>query len=348
LGIGIPFAILIIIIIVLVNNKKKLDANAMLSQANSEVPVAVTTPQLIEKNSVFDYSGTVHSQREVAIIAKAQGNVIAKYKTSGDRVTAGTPVAKIEDNVIRENLRIAELNYRKAQADVKRYQYLLKENVISKSEMEAVEISGRGAENVLINLREQLKNTVVLATANGIIEKDAYETGSYVAPGSIMGEIVDPEKLKVVINVTENDAARIRKGDTVSIRSSIYPDTLFKGKVNVIGTRGNTVMTYYVEILFDTDYVAELKPGMFVNVSIHSRNAANQPLPAIERMCITGSIKNPKVFVIENGRAYERAITVGEIVDDKVIILSGLSGHETVVRSGQINLADNTPVVTIK
>lgn len=348
LAIAIPAALTILIIIVLINNKTKLDAGATLTQTAREIPVVVTTPQWITASETFTYSGTVKSQQQINVMPKTQGTVIAKYKHPGDRVKAGDPIAKIEDNLIRENLRIAELNYRKAEADVKRYQNLLNQNVISKSELEAVEISRRSAENVLLNLREELKHTLITATADGILEKDYYETGSYVASGTVMAEIIDPRNLKAVIHVIEKDAARIRKQDIAIIESTIHPDKTFGGSVHTVGTQGNAVMAYTVEIRFDKDYSQELKPGMYVNVTVNSRPDSSRQHLAIDRSCIAGSLKNPNIFIVKDGKAYQRQITAGEIIGDKITVLHGLTESDTIVRSGQINLEEGTPVQILK
>jgi hypothetical protein len=50
------------------------------------------------------------------------------------------------------------------------------------------------------------------------------------------------------------------------------------------------------------------------------------------------------VFVVENGVAKVRSITVGRTVDRQSVITKGLSGGETVVLDGQLQLVDGSRV----
>lgn len=65
---------------------------------------------------------------------------------------------------------------------------------------------------------------------------------------------------------------------------------------------------------------------------------------AIPREALVGSVKNPQVFVIENGMAKRRDLVVGDLIGSKIAVLQGLREGETVVVSGQNNLKDSVTV----
>jgi membrane fusion protein, multidrug efflux system len=50
------------------------------------------------------------------------------------------------------------------------------------------------------------------------------------------------------------------------------------------------------------------------------------------------------VFVVENGMAKVRDITVARTVDGESVVTKGLNGDETVVIDGQLSLRDGAPV----
>jgi RND family efflux transporter, MFP subunit len=333
---------------ILFSNKNKLDEKAERSlKGNTEIPVNVSYPQFTSVGSDVNITGTIVSENEVLIVSKAQGIVLSKYKKAGEWVTKGMLIAKIEDNVIYENLRLAELNFAKALKDVERYHSLVAVDAVTKTEVENVEIAMRNAESVVIELKEQLKNTQVTAPATGVLEKDFFEAGSLVAPGTLMGEIVDTRNLKVTTTVTGKDMLRLKKGDAVIITVDIFPDMAFEGEIGLIGSKSDESMTYTLEAFFKTDYSDLLKPGMYAQINTKRPEQEIEKILTIERACIVGSIKNPSVYIVQDGKAYLKEITVGKVIDNRIEIIGGITAESIVVNSGQINLTNGCTVTIL-
>jgi RND family efflux transporter MFP subunit len=84
-----------------------------------------------------------------------------------------------------------------------------------------------------------------------------------------------------------------------------------------------------------------LWPGTLVNtqVILRSEKAVVVPSPAVQV-----SQSGPYVFVVENGVAKVRSIAVSRTVDMQSVITKGLSGGETVVLDGQLQLVDGARV----
>lgn len=81
---------------------------------------------------------------------------------------------------------------------------------------------------------------------------------------------------------------------------------------------------------------------MFARVEFNS--IKNRDAIVIPRQALVGSIRNPKVFVVENDIAKERSVVIGSSSNTFVQILSGLNIGEVIVVSGQNNLVDNLKV----
>ena len=90
------------------------------------------------------------------------------------------------------------------------------------------------------------------------------------------------------------------------------------------------------------DVLHPLKAGMFGTAEFGSGSPRETLL--IPRNSIVGSIKTPKVYVVENNKSVLRAIRIGSANDHEVEVLDGLSEGEIVVTSGQINLDNNITV----
>jgi hypothetical protein len=65
---------------------------------------------------------------------------------------------------------------------------------------------------------------------------------------------------------------------------------------------------------------------------------------AIPNDAVQNGQRGTFVFVVENGTAKVRDITVARIVDGEAVVTKGLNGDETVVTDGQLSLRDGTRV----
>jgi hypothetical protein len=88
-----------------------------------------------------------------------------------------------------------------------------------------------------------------------------------------------------------------------------------------------------------------LKPGMFAVARIdpEAEDGKKKQL-VIDRRCIVGGMKNPKIYVVSENKASLRTIVTGRVAENQVEILHGLSENETVVLEGQINLTEGSSV----
>jgi hypothetical protein len=89
-----------------------------------------------------------------------------------------------------------------------------------------------------------------------------------------------------------------------------------------------------------------LRAGLFARVSFKTLESLSAVV--IPRTALTGSIKDPKVYVVENNIARLRKITVGAEYGSKIEVVEGLSVGETVVINGQVNLRDSVAVTITK
>jgi RND family efflux transporter MFP subunit len=343
---GISVLLIVLIVAVLIGNKKEIDRKAQLSlEVNTVIPVNVMQPQWMELNPSIRVTGKIVADNSLTVTSKTQGIILVKYRKTGNRVTKGDPIAKVEDQLILESLRVAESNCAKAKKDAERYESLQKAGAVTKSETEVVQLTLKNTEQQVFDLNDRLQNTVLSAPVSGVLENVMIEEGSLVAPGMAVAEIIDPSRLKMEISVTEKEVIRLQRGQTVRITSDVFENKTFEGIIQVIGVQGNDAMTYKVEITIPVSN--GLKPGMFAAAHIESNSGDNKKKFVIDRRCIVGGLKNPKIYTVSDDKAYLRSIVAGLITDSHVEVVSGLNENETVVLDGQINLTDGANVLII-
>jgi RND family efflux transporter MFP subunit len=346
-SVALSVLLIVLIVVVLIGNKKEINRKAQLSlEVNTVIPVNVTQPQWTEINPSITATGKIVADNSLVITSKTQGIVLSKYRKTGDRVTKGAPIAKVEDQLILESLRVAESSCAKAKKDVERYVSLQKAGVVTKTETETVQLTLENAERQVFDLKDQLQNTVLTAPVSGVLEKVMIEEGSLVAPGMAVAEVINPSRLKMEISVTEQEVLHLKQGQPVRITSDVFENKTFEGTIQVIGVQGNDAMSYKVEIAISAS--DDLKPGMFAVAHIESGAADNEKKLVIDRRCIVGGLKNPKVYTVSGDRASLRSIVTGLVTDNQVEVVNGLTENETVVLDGQINLTEGAKILVIK
>jgi RND family efflux transporter MFP subunit len=326
----------------LAENKQTMDRNAELSlTVNTVIPVTVEKPKYAGIEQRFNVNGRIVPGNEVTVFSKTTAVVLKKNKRAGDAVSKGTVIAQLENGVIRENLRIAEADFVKAQKDVQRYQKLAASGAVTTRELEETQIILRNIESRIAELKEQLANTTIVAPVAGVIDKDFFEEGTLLTVGSQVTALVDDRSLKMELNVTEKEMLRLRKGDNAIITNDVYPEEMFAGTISVIAPKGNDLYSYSVELALNN--TKDLKPGMYATATFGA-NKSDKKSFIISRKAIVGSMKDPHVFVVRNNKACKVTVLTGQMNAEYVEIVKGVSADDVIVVTGQINLKDGSEV----
>jgi RND family efflux transporter MFP subunit len=321
------------------------DKPVSMSAISTDVPVSVIAAQKQRLASSISLAGTIDASNDVNIISETQGSVRQVHLKVGDIVNAGTVLVEIEDHIQRSNLSTAEISYQKAKRDFERSETLFQENSISRAQLDAGRLAMQAAENQLEIARRQLENTKIKTPITGTVNARFVDVGTMVQPGMPVANIVDITTLKVRVNVSEQEAFRLKPGDPVDISTDVYPGQKFQARVDNIASKADEAHTYPVEIRLVNNAKFPLRAGMFCRIAFTSITATEAL--AIPRVALVGSVKNAEVFVVRDKIAWLQRIVVGKQTNEYLEVLNGLSEGDTVVTSGQNNLVDKTRIIIV-
>jgi RND family efflux transporter MFP subunit len=342
----IVFAALVALIVnTLLSNKQVLDAK---KKPVSIKPIAVTAVEVAERSFHENLLliGTVIANKDVMVVSETQGKASAVNFEVGDYKQAGATLVKVDDELKKANLESALATYEKAKKDAERLEELYKKNVGSLTQLEQAKHGLKMAETQVIVARRQLKDTEITSPISGVITSRLVETGSMVGAGAPIANIIDVSQLKVRVNVPESDVFKLRVGSQAKISAEVYPGVSYAGTVRYISSKGDEAHTYPVEVALANNPQYPLKAGMYARVEFLTVQAGSSL--AIPRKAVTGSAKDPIVYVVNGGRANQRKIVTGRDADNWIQVLSGLKPGEQVVTSGQINLQENSLITVVK
>lgn len=333
-----------ILILVLMNNRTKLEAKAK-NDKISAYPVTVSTVEQKEVSKILELVGTIVGDNDVQVVSEAQGKVTGIYAKVGDYKPAGSVIAQLDDVLKKSAYETAQVNYEKSRKDFERYDVLYKNKSVSDVQYEQAKLGFYTAQSQYVAAKKDYEDTKITAPISGIITERNVDIGTYVNKNTAVANIVDISKLKVKVGVAERDVFSLQKGDKVVVTTDVYPGVKFEGAISTISDKGDLAHNYAVEISLRNSKDHPLKSGMFGKVSFTQKTDESRLV--VSRDALIGSIKNPQVFVVENGAAHLKDVTIGSTYDTNLEVLKGLKKGDKVVVNGQNNLEENAEVYVI-
>jgi RND family efflux transporter MFP subunit len=330
------------VIALLLNNKSKMQAKTINNKSEAYyVKVEPVTTETLSRN--LELVGTITANNDVAVVSESNGKVEDVNFKVGDYVSKGSLLYRLDDELKESAYKTAEVNYEKAKKDFERFGALYKNQSVTDAQYEGSRLAYLSAESQYIAAKRQYEDTRIKAPISGVVTSKNADMGSYLTANTVVANIVDISKLKLKLNVAEKDAFRLKKGDKVDITTDVYPGVKFTGNIEFVSVKGDEAHTYPVEISLPNSKEHPLKAGMFGKAVF--RTSGEEPVLVIPRETLVGSIKDAKVFVVENGKAFLRPIVAGTAYNNKIEVLEGLKEGEQVVVNGQNNLKDNDKVL---
>jgi Cu(I)/Ag(I) efflux system membrane fusion protein len=174
----------------------------------------------------------------------------------------------------------------------------------------------------------------VNAEADGVVAHLAVREGIYVTPANEVMSIAELDKVWVLAEVFEREAAWVRPGQMAMVALDYLPGKMWHGTVDYVYPELDPkTRTLTVRIRFDNEDEM-LRPNMFARVIIQAEDTG--PVVHVPREAvIRGGNIDRVVIALGEGRFRSRPVTLGIESDDQVAIRSGLEAGEQVVVSGQ-------------
>lgn len=172
----------------------------------------------------------------------------------------------------------------------------------------------------------------LVAPISGIVSELSVREGAMVQAGAPAFTLTDLSSVWVVVEVPEAQGALLRPGLRAEVGIQTMPGKIFPGQLDFIYPELNSqTRTLKARITLRNPRL-ELKPGMFVNVSLVSAARKVLAVPT-EAVIQTGT---RSVVVVMDGERFRAAtVKAGTEMGGRTEILEGLKPGERVVASGQ-------------
>ncbi|KEO74145.1 efflux RND transporter periplasmic adaptor subunit [Anditalea andensis] len=328
----------------LVSNKKEMTAQAASAmEVSRHIPVQTQTVTQESYALSFVSNGIFQADKELSIQSEASGKVIKVFKKKGQFVTAGEPIVKLDDEMLQAELSISEIKLKQAEKDLARYHNLSETEAITSKQLEESQNALEMIKAELKTIRKRLSNTLITAPISGYINEDYVEIGTLINPGMPVADLVSTDPMKLSIKVSEAEIVQIGLGDKVGITVGALPDEKMEGKVTFTSSKADASLHYIVEIDIQNAHKS-IRPGMFGSAEFSYQMPEIIQIP---RQALIGGLRDPEVYLFQNGKANKRKITARSMGQDKIAVMDGLNIGDKIITSGLINLREGVEVIEL-
>jgi RND family efflux transporter MFP subunit len=312
--------------------------------ASTSIPlVSVVTPGVQPVATEVNFTGTIQALHELPIGNSGDtGRVIAVYAQVGDHVRRGQTLAQLDDSVLAPQVAQlnASLDQARAQAALSAAEYRRGvaagpagglstqdiEKLQAASIMDAANIKVVAAE--LAVMRAKLALTRIVAPVDGLVLTRNVEVGQIAASGGpALFDLEDAGQVEMIGQVAEQDMADLRVGQSAAVYLIGNPQP-FVGRIWLLGAVIDPQSRLgEVRIALTPD--PALRPGAFARSLV---TLARAQRPVLPQTAVMADNDGSYVYVVgRDGQVQRRAVSVGSVIPDGVVIAEGLSGHERVV-----------------
>ena len=312
----------------------------------------------------IDALGTVTPMASVAIKSRLDNEIMDVKFADGARVKKGEVLLQLDSRALEAQIRQAEGNLARdkamlegAERDFRRYTELVSKGATpvtnldnARTQADSFRAAIKANEAALENLRVQLSYCTITAAISGRISAASVKVGNFVRSADLtpIATINQIAPIYVTLPVPQRYLPDIRNAigaESATIEASIPgSDRRATGAISMIenSVDASTGMATIRATMPNDDEV--LWPGTLVNVRVTLRQEQAVVVPSA---AVQVSQQGNFVFVVSDGVAKVRSVTVGRVVGAETVIESGLSGGETVVTNGHL-LLTNGARVTIR
>ena len=286
----------------------------------------------LEPREVVDrasYPADLLPKHRAVLAAEVGGAVEAVEADVGDAVARGELLARIDERSLAQQVAEAEAWLRQARLQFERAENLFERRAITKANLLDA-VTGRDvAEARLATARLQLDKSRVRAPWAGRVAKRTVEVGAFVAPGAPLFELVDDSRLIVRAPARSADVRYLEIGREVEVTVDAYPGEIFGARVERLGAEldpSSRTLDVEAEIV-NPD--GRLKPGMLARLEIARQRLADALV--VPQSAVVDLEGAKAVYVVSDGRAARRVVTLGPVVGEEVVVLGLAAGDRVVV-----------------
>jgi len=177
--------------------------------------------------------------------------------------------------------------------------------------------------------KDRLKKSIIRSPSNGIVAFRELEQGEVILPGTPITQIVELGKMKIRIAVSEKDIHILKDRKTFPFTVDAIPRETFSCRVFFLSpTADASTRAFPLELIVEHPD-ARMADGMTVRVQFPF--AGGQKAVKVPSAWLSEEDGKIGVYILKDGKALFKDVTLGDYYDTRVEILDGLDDNELII-----------------
>lgn len=337
-----------------INDKiKLLDEKIKSIDTTKNVPLITTFLVQVETfEHVLELQGNVTTKKLMVITPEYNGILTDVYVKSGQRVTKGQLLAKIDDGGLGQQLSQLQIQSDLAKTTFERQKRLWEQNIGSEIQYLQAKSSFESQQEAINQLQQQIAKTTVRAPFTGTIDDVITERGSVVAAGqTALMRIVNLEDMYIEVEVPESYISNVVKGKKVEVELPVLGKTI-EAKVRQASDFINPAnRTFRIEVEVPNKD-KQIKPNLTARLKINDYTSENAIL--IPQSVISENADGEQyVYIVTDknqqgiGTAKRLIIETGKTQGDVIEVLKNIDQGAEIIKEGARSVTDGQTVEVI-
>ncbi|HEY3370903.1 MAG TPA: efflux RND transporter periplasmic adaptor subunit [Prolixibacteraceae bacterium] len=320
------------------------------------VPVSVSDikPGSIEK--VINTTGTLNATKKTVLNTEMTGKyrLMVNPRTRrpfalGDVVENGQVVVQLEDAEYVNGIGFdsKKLNLEISEQNMKKQQSLFEKGGVTQLDYRNSEVNYTNAKDAFERANLQLAKLNVRAPFKGVVtDLPAITNGTQVSTGTPVVSLMDYSTMTVEVSLPEKYISDVKIDQPVRIMNYTLPNDTLPGIVKELSPAISTETRTFKGVIEVANPSLKLRPGMFAKADIVL--AKHDSVIVIPKNIIISGQRGKSVFIVDNGTANEKRITLGFENQNEAEITSGLKRNDRLVIKGFETLKNRSKVKIVK
>lgn len=334
--------IFVLLVFMMIACNKSLTEETIPDVRPTDVSVKKIVLQDIE--DVYTLPGTVEAWDDIIIPSEISGPVTWIGKDEGSFVKQGEAILKINTDNLLANLNSAKVQLEDDKKEYLRQKNLYAQKAVSQKQYDTAKKTYDLAEVSYRLALDEYNKSTIKSPVTGIIDDVMPNIGEYVSPGTDVARLIDMSKLKIYVYVPENDVKYLQLGQVVDVYVAEIggAKNIKQGVINYISVVSDSNSNLSHKVRVDIALDRDIRPGRIVRVDIVRKTF--QDVMVVDMYAVIDKDGQKVVFINKNGIAEERKVVTGDMIDTKIIIISGIEPGDELITSGQQFLSNGSPI----
>jgi membrane fusion protein (multidrug efflux system) len=312
------------------------------------VDVAAVEAKALDWQEKISSIGIAESLQGVDISGSEAGLVVEIFFDSGAKVSAGEPLVRLDSAKEEADLRATMAQIPAAKADLDRKRKLVKEQVVSQSDLDDAQSRYDELTAQSISLKATIERRVLTAPFGGVLGIRKVNKGQYLQPGDQIVSLQDLSVMRMRFLVGQKDFAKIKLGQDIEARFDTYASEVFKGRITAIEPSvkfQSGIIPIQAEIPNSEE---KLLPGMYGSLDVLLPDRSTKIV--VPQSAVTFNLYGETIYVIDEATMTVQQATVqtGARRGNIVVVETGLTPGQRVVVAGQLKLSNGTKVNVVE